>query len=87
MYLSLSMLATFFLSLFNSTIYLSVYQSIYKWWTQIILDKEFYNFSAPTWPNKQTNWKTKSVWKYYGLKWYYIQQFFGVFFFFLLLSI
>ena len=40
--------------MFNSAVYLCTY----IWTTkQIILNKEFCNFSAPIWPNKDKNWK------------------------------
>ena len=34
--------------------------TIYNQLSQIILDKGFYNFSAPMWPNKDTYWKKKN---------------------------
>ena len=60
---SFLLVLTFFLSLFNLTICLSIfldiyiYIYIYMWWSQIILNKVFCNSSTPIWPNKEKDWK------------------------------
>ena len=51
----------FFLSLFNSTICLSIFLYLCKCWSQIILNQGFCNFSELIWPNKETNWKIPSL--------------------------